>query len=147
MMANSPTDAAKAHSEGVGRNRPPLETRFQKGKSGNPRGRPPKSRDLRKLVEAELDQLITISENGKRVRLTKREIMIKKLVNGAVRGDEKPLQALLKLIGPEPEPDPVVAVTPDELARFALRHLSKVEVPTGSILPPDEPSKDEEDAA
>src|SRR5687768_6355226 len=106
---------------------PPEQTRFKKGQSGNPAGRPRKNRDLRKLVEAELDQVIGITENGRRVRLTKREVIVKKLVNDAALGDPKAVQALIRLIGGGSEPDnQVVAVDPAELARFALRYLPKV---------------------
>lgn len=107
-----------------GRGRPPLHSRFQKGQSGNPKGRPPKVRDFKKLIETELDNTVSLTENGKRVRLTKREVIAKKLVNDAARGEDKALGHLLKMLagGSEPE-NPTVAVDPAELARFALRYL------------------------
>ncbi|QGN54979.1 DUF5681 domain-containing protein [Novosphingobium sp. Gsoil 351] len=105
---------------------PPEHARFKKGQSGNPAGRPPKNRDIRKQVEAELDQMVMISEGGKRVRLTKREIIAKKLVNDAAMGDPKSLANLLKLIAGPSQPEyPVVAVDPADLARFAKRYLSQ----------------------
>lgn len=118
----------------VGRGRPPAHSRFRKGVSGNPAGRPPKNRDLKKLVEAELDQLVSLTENGKRVRLTKREVVAKTLVNDAARGDPKAVQALVRLIGVASEPDnPMIGIDPADLARFALRYLPndgpKVEKP------------------
>ena len=120
--------AAGSDNQGeVGRGRPPLHSRFAKGKSGNPAGRPKKDRDLRRLAETELDQPVWINEAGKRVRLTKREIIIKKLVNDAAKGEHKALRTLLSLIGTAPEPDPVASVDPAELARFAMRYLPQAE--------------------
>ena len=116
----------------VGRGRPPVHSRFAKGKSGNPKGRPPKSRDLKKLAEAELDQCVTITENGRRVRITKREFLVKKLVNDAVKGEDKQLQVLLKIIGTAPEPEPVAMVDAADLALFAMRYLPQgTTAPTG----------------
>jgi hypothetical protein len=123
-MAREPKDTAAAKE--VGRGRPPEHSRFKKGVSGNPRGRPPRSRDLKKLIDDELDQILTLTENGKRVRLTKRELIAKKLVNDAARGEQKALQTIVKLIGISSEPqNPLVDVDPAELARFVARFLSQ----------------------
>jgi hypothetical protein len=103
---------------------PPEHARFKKGQSGNPAGRPPKSRDFKKLIEAELDCPVTLTENGKRVRISKREFLAKKLVNDAAKGDEKALAHLLKLVGGASAPEnPTVALGAAELARFTLRYL------------------------
>lgn len=125
-----------AGAKEVGRGRPPEHSRFQKGVSGNPRGRPPKNRNLKKLVEEELDQSVSLTENGKRVRLTKRELIAKMLVNDAAKGDQKALQTIVKLIGVSSEPDnPVVDVDPAALARFVARYLSQEPCGEMSELP------------
>src|SRR4051812_4337181 len=49
----------------VGYGRPPKATRFRKGQSGNPRGRPKGAQGLRSLLEAALAQQITVSEGGR----------------------------------------------------------------------------------
>lgn len=74
-------------------------------------------------MEAELDEVVTVTENGKLVRLTKRELIVKRLVNSAVGGEDKSVQAILRYVGGAAEQDPVVVVDPAEIARFALRHL------------------------
>lgn len=109
----------------VGPGNPPTEHRFRKGVSGNPNGRPKKERNLHKLIEAELDERVSATQNGKRVRLTKREVIAKTLVNEAAKGDGKALDRLIKLIGRGSEPDNRdVQVDPAELTRFALRYLA-----------------------
>lgn len=120
-MAATPVNAKE-----VGPGRPPEHSRFKPGQSGNPRGRPPRKRDLRKLIEEELDQLVSLTEGSKRIRLTKREVMVKKLVNDAARGEAKPLAMLLRLIGTtSEEADPYSGVDAAQIAAFIARHLPR----------------------
>ena len=73
----------------VGFRRPPRHTRFQKGRSGNPSGRPRGSRDLRGAMLDELRRSITAKENGRSVRVTKAQLLMKSLIAKAVGGDMK----------------------------------------------------------
>ena len=50
--------------------KPPMHTRFKKGQSGNPRGRPAKN--LATLLAAALNEKVIVTENGKRRQVTKR---------------------------------------------------------------------------
>jgi Family of unknown function (DUF5681) len=90
----------------VGYGKPPQHTRFHQGQSGNPRGRPKGSRNLSTLMAKALNEPVVISENGKRKRITKREAVLKQLVNKAASGDAKAIQLLLgeirQLEGREP---------------------------------------------
>ena len=83
----------------VGPGNPPVHSRFAPGVSGNPKGRPRKERSLLKLIEAELDAEIRITENGSSQRLSKREVLAKQLVNKALQGEAKDVTALIRLIG------------------------------------------------
>ena len=49
----------------VGYGKPPKDTQFQKGVSGNPRGRPKKSRDFDHELIRESESFMTINENGR----------------------------------------------------------------------------------
>ena len=99
---------AKGKDYKVGYGKPPPQYRFQKGQSGNPGGR----RKRAKLNEAELvakvrDELITMTVNGKRRRITLHEAVLRKtmmtvLAKGSVNDLEK-LQKLFARYGAEPE--------------------------------------------
>ena len=82
----------------VGYGKPPQHTRFKKGESGNPTGRPKNSKNLTTLLEKELKQRVVITENGRRRSITKQEAMVKHLVNKAVSGDRPLMQLLLEEI-------------------------------------------------
>ncbi len=79
----------------VGFGKPPRHTRFCKGQSGNPKGRPRGAKNLATLMEKVLKEPVVISENGKRRRITKREALIKQLVNKAIAGDPRSIKLLL----------------------------------------------------
>ena len=82
----------------LGYGKPPQHTRFKKGESGNPTGRPKNSKNLTTLLEKELKQRVVITENGRRRSITKQEAMVKHLVNKAVSGDRPLMQLLLEEI-------------------------------------------------
>ncbi|TXC73386.1 hypothetical protein FSZ31_01095 [Sphingorhabdus soli] len=97
-MADSPDDE-------VGYGRPPKHTRWQKGQSGNPRGRPKSSRGLKADLHAELISRMEIQMNGKRISGTKQQLMLKTLTARAASGDVRAIKALIDLVmqvfGPE----------------------------------------------
>jgi hypothetical protein len=80
---------------GVGYGNPPKHTRFAKGKSGNPKGRPKGSRNFATVIQAELKRRVAITEDGKRKKISKREAVVKQLVNKAASGDHRAIPTLL----------------------------------------------------
>jgi hypothetical protein len=94
----------------VGRGRPPAHSRFKPGQSGNPRGRPKRSKNMATLLEDELNQIVPITENGKRRKVRKRELIVMQAVNAAAKGDLRALIALWKLA---PEANTPVASAPE----------------------------------
>ena len=79
----------------VGYGRPPRHTRFEPGRSGNPRGRPNRSKNLATLLSEALREPVIVTENGRRRKVSKRQAVIKQLVNRSARGDLKAMQMLL----------------------------------------------------
>ena len=79
----------------VGFGKPPRSTRFKPGQSGNPNGRPRGAKSFAVAIEQELVTRVTVTENGRRRRISKREVIAKHLVNKAASGDLKAIPLLL----------------------------------------------------
>lgn len=75
--------------------RPPTHSRWTKGQSGNRRGRPRGSRNFYTLLQKIVDENVTVQQNGKTIRLSKKEVAILKAANAAASGDTKALSLLL----------------------------------------------------
>lgn len=82
----------------IGYRRPPPQSRFSKGKSGNIKGRPKGSRNFLKVLEKELDQSIVVTENGKKKKITRLQAMAKRLVAGALQGEQRALLNLVEIL-------------------------------------------------
>ena len=82
----------------VGYKKPPLHTRFQKGQSGNPRGRPRGSKNLSTLLTDALNEPVVVTEDGKRRKISKRELGVRQLVNKFAMAEAQATKILLGLI-------------------------------------------------
>jgi hypothetical protein len=91
----TPRRDEKEENYEVGYGKPPKNTRFQKGASGNPSGRRKKGRDLGTELSKELNAPITINDNGKRRRISKVQGILKQLANKALTGDIRAAQTVL----------------------------------------------------
>lgn len=85
----------------VGYGKSPKHTRFQKGNSGNPKGRPKSALTglppMLKECLREINRTITLQENGRRRKIPKRIAILIQLINKAVTGDMSAIKALLPL--------------------------------------------------
>jgi len=82
----------------VGYGRPPKATQFKQGQSGNPRGRPKASKNVGTMLEEVFFQKIPITEKGVRREVTVLEAILRQLVNGALKGEVRQLDRVLKLL-------------------------------------------------
>lgn len=75
----------------VGYGRPPIQSRFKPGQSGNPRGRPKRSMNVDTILDKVLGQRVVVNENGKRRTLSKLEVALEQQANKAGRGQHQEL--------------------------------------------------------
>jgi Family of unknown function (DUF5681) len=88
-----PTDEGGNYD--VGYRKPPQHTRFKKGQSGNPKGRPRESKNWDTLIDRELDARVVVHKDGQRKKISKRTAIAVQLVNKAVSGDLRSTRELL----------------------------------------------------
>jgi hypothetical protein len=84
----------------IGYKTPPIEHRFQKGRSSNPSGRRRRSTALDVVLEEALSRKITITEGGRKRIVTLLETVIRGLVDSAIfggRGDRKRLLDMMAM--------------------------------------------------
>lgn len=91
-------DEFGAISYEVGYCKPPTQTRFRKGQSGNPKGRRKGTKDLAASVIAAINETVIVNVNGKRKKISKLDAAVTQLVNDAARGDKKAIQSLFALV-------------------------------------------------
>ena len=88
-----PVEEAPDYSVGYGK--PPVHSRFKKGRSGNLKGRPKGERNRTTILNSILNERVVVTDNGVRKRITKQEAVYKQLVNKAASGDHRAAQLLL----------------------------------------------------
>lgn len=81
----------------VGYRQPPVSSRFKKGQSGNPRGRP-RNRTRQLPYDTVLGQMVTIREDGKEKRVTAAEAFILRLTKKGLEGCGASTRASLESI-------------------------------------------------
>jgi hypothetical protein len=80
----------------VGFMNPPKHTRFKKGKSGNPSGRPRKPKDINTVLHQVLNRKISIRDEERRIPI--RDALIWKLRELALQGDKQALSLQRRII-------------------------------------------------
>ena len=82
----------------VGYGKPPTDTQFKPGQSGNPPGRRKRSQEAADLFGAIITKPISVNENGRRRSMTKLEGTFTQTVNKALAGDPRSMQVLMQML-------------------------------------------------
>ena len=82
----------------VGYGRPPEETRFRKGQSGNPKGRPKGAKNLGGLFQRMLGEAVNVREGERTRSMSKVEAMLQNLLLKAIKGETRSIAQVLALI-------------------------------------------------
>lgn len=94
---------AEEREDEVGYGKPPKATRFQKGKSGNPSGRPRQNPGIAELFRKVSKQVVHANGPSGHRRMTKLEASITQLMNKATTGDLKAMKVLLQMASRFPD--------------------------------------------
>ena len=84
-----------SEDDGVGYKKPPKHSRFKKGQSGNPKGRPKGRKNMATHLDRILNERIRIKEGDKVFKITKGEAMLKSLMQKALKGDAKAISLMM----------------------------------------------------
>ena len=118
----------------VGYGKPPRHTGFQKGRSGNPKGRPKGSKNLATLLTEALDEKVQVTEDGNRRRVTKRELVIKQLVNKSASADLRAIKQLTDIVeraerraadSPAAPPPPAITAADEEVIAELRKRIER----------------------
>lgn len=87
----------------VGFGNPPKHTRFKKGQSGNPKGRPRKTYRVEEagfasLIAANLNQIVRVKQGGEILEMTQAQVLAQRIMKSAMEGDQKAIEKVLKLL-------------------------------------------------
>jgi hypothetical protein len=111
-------------SYNVGYKKPPKDTRFRKGVSGNRNGRPKGKRNIATVLTEILEEQIVIDENGLQRTVTKLEAALIKLVNQAASGNPVALRLMTALVRSVDER--AIEPTPKQLSQDDLQIMKRV---------------------
>jgi hypothetical protein len=82
----------------VGYGRPPRHSRFNKGQSGNPKGRPKGTKNLKTDLTEELQETILVREGTHAIKISKQRAIVKTLIAKTLKGDARAATTLTNMM-------------------------------------------------
>ena len=82
----------------VGYGKPPKHTRFKPGQSGNPKGRPKGTKNLKTDLIEELGEKILVREGDQARQVSKQRAVVKTLMARTLKGDTRAASLLLSMM-------------------------------------------------
>jgi hypothetical protein len=123
----------------VGYRKPPKHSRFQKGQSGNPRGKPHGRKNSATLLKQALLASVLVKQNGHQTKTTKLRVIVTRLIHQAMQGDYPSIRLLLRYAGldrllnePKHEPGGLSAEAGEAIRRALLGDSYRPETQGGS---------------
>ena len=112
----------------VGYGKPPKGAQFEKGRSGNPKGRPKGTKNLKTDFMEELREMVPVTERGRQLSVSKQRLVLKSLFAKAAKGDVRAIQLIIstveRLLLPDAGDAEVPALSESE-QEILLRFLSE----------------------
>ena len=133
-MSNTQRDYA------IGYGKPPRGRPFEKGRSGNPRGR--RGQSLPALLVAALNEPVFVTTDGRRRKTTKREAIVAQLVNRSAEADLRATKMLIDLLkdielkaGAAPPPEPALTPPDEEVVAQLVARLRRQIAAEAAVRP------------
>ena len=82
----------------IGFGKPPRQSQFKPGLSGNPKGRPRGSKNLKTDLAEEMQEQVVVREGGRAHKISKQRALIKAMTAKGLNGDPRSLVHTLDLV-------------------------------------------------
>lgn len=108
----------------VGYRKPPKETQFKKGKSGNPGGRPRGARNIPAVISKVCFARVKVKgENGRHYYISKLEAILTQLANNGIKGDTKAALKYIEILKSFPEVSEAAPIQPLPPPAFTINFV------------------------
>ena len=96
--AERPDTPSEAESEKVGYKNPPKNTRWKRGRSGNPNGRPKGRKNLSTILSEVVFKKVRITEGGRTREIPAIQAVLLGQLQSALAGDHRAADKMIRLI-------------------------------------------------